>query len=517
MIISRCKLIDKKMASTAVGLERASRITGYQLKKGNFSESTPNLPMKIILIGEANEANQASLSTTKKEIISAQQAGELYGFGSPIHMALRILKPVGSTGVGGIPIEVIPQAKAVGATAKVITITPVGTATKNGTHTLVIAGREGLEGSFYDININEGDTQADITAKIEDAINAVLGCPVSATSTQYVATATTKWNGLTANDITITVKTGETDLGITYAVSTTQAGSGTPSISSALSQIGNDWAPILLNTYGAVSSILNAIEAFNGIPDQDNPTGRYASIIMKPLISFLGSTLDDPTTITDSRKDQVTHAVCPAPGSAGHPLEAAANMVVLAARCWQDTPHLDVSGKKYPDMPTPESIGSMADYDFRDAFLKKGSSTVDLVGGRYEVQDFVTTYHPVGETPPQFSYCRNLVVDFNVRFSYYLKEQQDVVDHVILNDDDISSAQKVVKPKTWKGSLSNLAEDLEKRALIVDSDFMTNSIVVNISATNPDRLETSFSYKRSGYVRIASTTAEAGFNFGSVQ
>jgi hypothetical protein len=44
---------------------------------------------------------------------------------------------------------------------------------------------------------------------------------------------------------------------------------------------------------------------------------------------------------------------------------------------------------------------------------------------------------------------------------------------------------------------------------------MQSSIEVDISTTNPDRLETTFNYKRTGVGRIASTTATAGFNFGS--
>jgi hypothetical protein len=91
-----------------------------------------------------------------------------------------------------------------------------------------------------------------------------------------------------------------------------------------------------------------------------------------------------------------------------------------------------------------------------------------------------------------------------------------VVDHVIANDDDIVSAANVVKPKMWKSEVSDLAEDLELRALIVDSAFMSESIEVNIGTTNPDRFETFFRYKRSGVARISSTTAEAGFNFGTL-
>lgn len=505
------------MASDAVGLERISRIIGYKLTTGVFSLVSPNLPQRIAILGEVNDANQLTYPTDPTEITSAQQAGELYGYGSPIYLAMRILRPVsGSDGVGGIPVVVYPQAAADGATAKVIEITATGTATGNGTHTVIIAGRTGLDGVSYDINIETGDTTEDIAAKIADAVNAVLGCPVSATADVYAATLTSKWKGLTANDITITVDDNDNDLGITYSYETTASGSGTPSVAAALTSFGAIWNTIVVNTYGTVTSVMNALEAFNGVPSPTAPTGRFVGIIMKPIIALTGSTANDPSSITDARKTQLTIAICPAPNSLGLPLEAAANMCVLFARISQDTPHLDVAGKSYPDMPTPDSIGDMADYNNRDAIVKKGCSTVDLVAGLYQVQDFVTTYHPLGETPPQFRYCRNLMLDFNVRYGYYLLEVVNVNDHVIAADDATVTVDNVIKPKTWKGILFNYAEDLVARGLIVDAAFMQASITVGLSGTNPDRLETFFRYKRSGIARISSTTAQAGFNFGNV-
>lgn len=506
------------MPSNAVGEERVSKIVGYKITKGDFSQTTPNLPQRVAIFAEANNANQGTLDLTPKEITSAQQAGQLYGYGSPIYTIMRILRPPTGGGIGGIPTIVYPQAEAAGAAAKILTVTPTGVATANGTHTIKIGGRTGLEGTFYDINVETGDTTADLTAKIEDAINDVLGAPVSATSDDYEVTLTTKWKGLTADGLTVTVDTNDNDLGITYAVVSTQSGSATPSISAALALFANNWNTIVINSYGTVTSILDALEAFNGKPDPDTPTGRYTGIVMKPFIALTGSVADDPTSITDSRKEDVTIAICPAPLSPGFQFEAAANYALLFARQAQDTPHLDISGQALPDMPIPSdgNIGSMADYENRDAFVKKGCSTADLIAGAYQPQDFVTTYHPDGETPPQFRYCRNLMLDFNVRFTYYLLELINVVDHMIANDDDAVSAEKTVKPKQWKQVLYKMADNLGQRGLIVDVTFMQDSIEVNISTTNPDRLETFFRYKRSGFARIASTTAEAGFNFGTV-
>jgi phage tail sheath gpL-like len=472
--------------------------------------------MRIVVLGEANDENQDDLITDKFEITSAQQAGQRYGFGSPLYAMARILLPLSGAGISGIPIIVMPQAAPDGATTKILHVTPVGTATDNGTHYLKIAGRDGLEGEFYAININTGDTADVITDKMRDAVNAVLGAPVIGTSTDYEGIFESKWSGLTAEELNITVDTGTKDLGITYTVTSEQSASGTPSIAGALAQFGNDWNTIVINGYGLQSTIMAALEAFNGIPDPVNPTGRFAGIIMKPFIALSGSVLNDPSSITDARKDNVTIAVCPAPGSAGFSFEAAANMGALFGPIVQNSPELDVSGLFYPDMPTPTAIGDMADYNFRNSILKKGCSTVDLVSLRYKIMDFVTTYHPVGETPPQFSYCRNLMLDFNVRFSYYLLEQLYLVDHVIAADDDTVNATKVVKPKTWKQVVKELAADLVSRALVVDLAFMQASITVNLDTANPNRLNTFFKYKRSGFARVSSTVAEAGFNFGTL-
>lgn len=504
------------MSSDAVSINRVSRIIGYKIQPGDFSTVSPNLPQRIAVLAEANEANQSTLDLTPTQITSVQQAGTLYGYGSPVYAIARILFPKQGGGVSGIPVWVYPQAKASGATSKKLEITPTGVATDNGTHTLIVAGREGMDGSFYDINIVVGDTTADITAKISDALNNILGCPFTATDTDYIAALTSKWNGLTADALSVSVNTNGNDLGITYSVVSTQSGSGTPSVQAALDLFGNIWNTIVINSYGTVSSVMTTLETFNGIPSATNPTGRFVGTMMKPFIALTGSVIDNPSTITDGRLNNVTIAICPAPLSDGLPMEAAANMAVLFAIVSQNTPHLDVAGKAYPDMPTPDSIGTMADYDDRDVIVQKGCSTVDLVSDSYVVQDFVTTYHPVGENPPQFRYCRNLMLDLNIRYGYYLLEQINVVDHAIAGDTDIVSASNVIKPKQWKQLLTAFADDLANRSLIVNPSFMKDSLAVNLSTTNPDRLETFFRYKRSGFVRISSTTAEAGFNFGNL-
>jgi phage tail sheath gpL-like len=505
------------MSSDAVSIQRVSKVVGYKLTTGDFSESSPNLPQRIALLAEANTDNQATLDLTPFQITTAQQAGERYGWGSPIYTNARILIPVNGGGVNGVPVIVYPQAQAVGATAKILGITPSGTATGNGTHTLIVSGRDNIDGQFYNININAGDTVAVISGKIADALNNILACPGIATHDSYGVNFTSKWKGLTADKLVIRVDTGNDTLGITYVVSNIQSGSGTPSIQAALNLFGNDWITIVLNSYGTHAQTLTLLELFNGKPDPINPTGRFAATVQKPFQAFAGTTDEDPSAISNARLNEVTNILAVAPLSEGLPMEAAACWCVNAAIIGQNTPHLDVSGMRLTDMPTPVFIGAMSNYDNRDVIVKKGCSTVDLVAGEYVIMDAVTTYHKLGENPPQFRYLRIMVIDANVRFAYFLLEQTYVVDHAIAADTDTVYAEKVIKPKQWSQQVDTLADDLAKRALITEPEFMQKSKKVGLSTVNPDRLETFFKYKRSGYVRQASTTAEAGFNFGTPQ
>lgn len=501
--------------SDAIGSERISRILGYKMTTGNFANQTPNLPQRIAIIGEANTANQATFPTGGTEILSAQEAGTKYGYGSPIYNMMRILRPVTSDGVGGIPTVVYAQAEAGGAVARLQTVTVTGTVTANATHTVNIAGRGSIDGDSYSFTVSVGDSVTAIASAINVAINNVLGSPVTSTAAIGVVTATAKWKGLTSQDITITVDTGDNAAGITYTVAETAAGSGVPTVTTSLNLFNNDWNTIVVNAYGIDSTaVLTELESFNGIPDPSTPTGRFQGIIMKPFIALTGSINDEDTVLTDSKKGEVTIAVCPAPLSPALPMEAAANMAVLFARIEQDSPHLDVAGRSYPDMPVATAAITMNDYSTRDAYVKKGNSTVDINNGKYRVQDFVTTYHPIGEAVPQYRYARNLMIDFNVKFSYRLLEEINVVDHAIADDNDTVTVGTVIKPKEWKGIVYALAEDLAKRALIAQPSFMQDSIVVGLSTSNPDRLETFFRYKRTGFTRVAATTAEAGFNFG---
>ena len=502
--------------STAVGTERRSRVSGYKIKKGFFNNDTQNLPQIIAVFGEANTANQSGINVTPVEVTSSKEAGELFGFGSPIHSQMRILRPINSDGVGGIPTVVFPQITSVSSTASTRVWTVLGTATSNATHTVVVNGRDNVDFQNYSFSVVSGDTPTIIAGKIKDAINSVLGSPVTATNTAGVVTATTKWKGATSNEINILIDFGSNSAGISYSQTAQTSGVGTVSLADSFALFGDTWYTAVTNPYGV--SKLAEFEQFNGFPDPESPTGRYNGLIFKPFISFFGSVLDDKDDLSDitndnSRIQQVTNVICPAPNSDGFTYEAAANVVALFARIMQDSPHLDVNNKSYIDMPIPNNglIGDMSDYNNRDFLIKKGCSTVILENATYKIMDLVTTYHPEGEVPLQYAYSRNLNLDWNVSDAYRTLENLRLKDKVLIMDNQVTTVSNAIKPKEWKAVCFDLFEDLAERALINDPQFSKDSLVVQISTINPDRFETTFKYKRTGIARIESTDATAGF------
>ncbi len=57
--------------SNAVGSERVAAVVGYELEKGSFQESSPNLPQRIAIFGQANTANQGGLTNEPVQVTSS--------------------------------------------------------------------------------------------------------------------------------------------------------------------------------------------------------------------------------------------------------------------------------------------------------------------------------------------------------------------------------------------------------------------------------------------------------------
>jgi len=505
------------MASFAVSLDRVSAVLGYELKANLEGMAPPFLPMRVIVLGQKSTANE-SVSTSKLSFTNCSEIGKEYGYKSQLYSAARILRPLlGGNPLGSMETICIPVDAPIGGTASINTVAISGTATKNGTHSIRLNGRTSLDGQSFSFSVIKGDGAAEISQKMIDAVNNVLGACVTGTLSTNDAVFTAGWVGLSSNEINIEIETNGDNAGLTYTVTTT-AGTGKVSITSALAQIGNEWSTLLVNCFGQDVDVLDAIEVFNGTAD--TKTGRYDANDWKPLLAFFGDsslkTVSSISTVVNARALEQTNVFCPSPGSKGTGWEAAANGCVLQAKTSHETPNVDIIGMTYPDMPVGEDIGDFADVNKRDQIVKLGCSTVQLNAGKYEIIDFVTTNHPSDEpqTAVRYRWVSDLIKDFNIKFIYFIFLNIYVKGKTLVNNDFTGSAPNTISVDRWKGILINdFAPLLIDAGIMTDLEHFKNTLVVNISPSNPNRFETTFKGKITGTARVLATTNERQFNF----
>jgi len=517
--------------STNVDLGRVSAVVGYGIEATLEGIGLGFLPQSIGIPAQADTVNE-STAPSVLSFTSSKEVGDEFGYGSQAYQIARILRPKSGDVLGGIPTKILKVAAAGGGAAKVITTTVSGTATGNATHYLKVNGRTQLDGDSYAFSVETGDTASEVATKMASAMNAVLGCPMtgSTSTADFIATADSV--GAFTDEYNVEVLTQGNAVGMSYATVSTASGSGVPSISTALGNIGDEWVTMIVNGFGSEETILDALEDFNG--DANTKTGRYDATIFKPCVAFFGDNNvslltessegagDGITEITDTptgRKSEMTNVFCPAPNSKGTAAEAAANMCVLYAPLAQSTPNVDPIGLSYPDMPidSDTDIGDFADVAKRDQIVKIGGSTVKLVSGLYNVVDLVTTYHPDNEpqTAVLFRWVRDVVgVDFNFRYAYKLLEEIYVVGKTIVQPGE-SSATGTISTNRWKSILaSQYGPSLVDNALMADLSYFIESLNVQIGESNPNRFETNFKAKRTGTARVLDTTNQTTFNFG---
>lgn len=499
--------------SNAIPSGARSSINGTNLARGNFSPASPFLPQSITIIGEANAANQSDLSTDLQQVTSARQVGTIAGYGSLLYTAARILFP--PTGVGvTVPVYILPVAEPDSAAAQVFTVTPTGNATAAATIYLKINGRRAVDGASYGISVAVGDTPTAICTKFRTALAACLGAPVIGSGSSTLI-CTAKWKGETGTLIDIEVDLDGNSIGTTFAVANTTAGTGAITVTSALAKIV-DWNTAIINSVDlSDTDILAEFEAWNGIPDPLNPTGRFNAIDFEPALVLTGTRADNPTSITDARSANCTIVACCAPLSKGFPVEAAANVAAAWVPIAQSTPNLSALNQRYPDMPAPPagSTPAMNSWTIRDQYVKKGCSTVDLVNGVYVIKDLVTTYHPTGEVVPHYSDVRAMNIFSNYVYRYNLMKSQNWIGKQLARDSDAVNAPNVIKPSGMKADIFNLVLGAVNDGLLVDAEFSKASIEVEIDGTNPNRTNDTHDFKISGIAYITSSTITGGFNF----
>ena len=461
------------------------------------------LPQRIAVIAQG--ATASTYSTDKKQITSAAEAGSTYGYGSPIHLIMRQLFPQNGDGVGTIPVTVYPLVDDGSGVAAAGSITPVGSQTKQSSYRVRI---NNILSEAFVLDVGDGVAQA--VAKLTTAINAVLEQPVTAVDNASASCdLTAKWKGVSGNDIHVEVL-GE-DNGITFTISQPAGGLVNPSISDALSKVGDVWETMILNGLDiADTTALDALKTFG--------EGRWGQLTRKPMVAFTGVTaaaVAAATTVSAARTDDRVNAQLVSPGSNDLPFVVAARQLARIAKVANNNPPRDYGSQRATGL-VPGDDGDQWDYAERDQAVKAGSSTVVVKDGVVNIGDVVTFYAPAGDPTPAYRYVVDIVKLQNIIFNLDLIFNSAEWDGAPLIPDGQPTVNRDARtPSAAKSAAAAMLDSLGLNAIISDPKGAKEATVAEIDAGNPKRLNLRTTVKLAGNANIISVDLYFGFYFGS--
>jgi phage tail sheath gpL-like len=493
---------------------RGSRAVGIDFEYVNLASGVGNfLPQRIAVFGQGTTLAQATYSNTKKQVTSAKEAGDTYGYGSPIHSVVAALLPVNGDGVGDIPVTIYPMDDAATGAISAGSITPSGTATAIGTYQ-VLAGN--IRSATFSIAASA--SVADVTAAMETAINANVDMPIIATDGTTVLDTASKWDGLTGDDVVLEVvrlvngKDEKVDLlGNVFAIVQPTAGANNPTVDAGIAQIGNVWESMVINCLGPSDSAAKV--AFNTWGE-----GRWEPLVNKPAVVFAGDTqaaVASAIAIPDANKTDRVNSQLVNPGSNDLPWVVAARQVARIAKLANDNPAHDYGSQAATGLvPGLDSQQWTIETEMETAF-DGGSSTITSKDGVVYLSDTLTYYHPTGDPLPAYRYVVDIVKLQQVGYRFDVEFNSAKWDGApLLAEADPTVNPTAKKPSTFVAAAASVIDGLVADAILADAATIKSTITAEIDAANPKRVNLSMTIKLSGNTNIIDIPIKWGFNFG---
>lgn len=464
---------------------------GSTVRNVQFQSEALNVPRKILIIGTYDPAKTSVVAETPVQVLSAEDAGDRFGFGSMVHR-LAVQAFIGGNGV---PVYIQPQAEAGGAVAATGDIDFTGsTGVASGTISLYIAGLA------VPVNIAAGTTADNIAAAVVAAVNAEKTLPVSA-AVDGVTTAqvnlTAKSKGPWGNDISIDFNLGAGQAlpsGVVAAVTDMSAGAGVPTVADALDGLGTgdsaneDFYTDVVHGYGTDTTTLDAISAYVGAGNDF--LGLYSKTVSRPFRVLIGDTAAGSSglaaliAISDVRKTDRASGILSVPGSASHPAEIAAQAIGHMARINQDRAAQHYLGIQLIGIhPGAKADRWTSDYDNRDTAVKSGISPTRVQSGAVFLQNVVTFYRPdnVPVSSNGYRSMRNISIIQNMLQNIRVNFEQEKWQGISIVADttrvtNTTDRQKARDIDAVKDDLIALARSFESHAWIYTADFTISKL-----------------------------------------
>jgi phage tail sheath gpL-like len=461
---------------------------GVAVRNVQFKSGATNLPRKILIVGTYDPAKTAVVALVPVLILSPEDAGDRFGFGSMIHrLAVQTFR-----GGNGVETWVLPQAEAGGAAAAAGSVDfASSTGVLAGTIYLYIGNIP------VPVNVTAAMTAAQIATAVAAAVNADNTLPVTGVVDTAAVDFTAKSKGPWGNSISIKLNVGygqALPTGVVAAITAMATGAGIPVMATALAALGTgdnaneDYFTDVVHGYGQDSTTLDAISTYVGAGNDF--TGLYSKTVARPFRCLSGDVVAGSAglaaliVISDARLLDRANGVVSVPGSYSHPAEIAAQTIGHMARINNDRVAQSVIGVPLIDIHPGLKVDRWtAEYDSRDTAVKSGISPTRVQNGVVFLQNVVSYYRPANVPVDSNGYrsMRNISIIQNMLYNIRLNFEQEKWQGISIVRDtnavtNTTDRQKARDIDSVIDDLVALAYSFEAHAWIYEAAFTVSKL-----------------------------------------
>lgn len=457
-------------------------------------------PQSVYILGPSNDT--AAIKSGKHQVQSAQDVAAICGYGSRPHLAAKVLFPE----IASIPVWLLPLDSSALDGAD-IQVTPVGTVTKSGTFYLVY--NETYRSAPFTVEV--GDSIDDIVVKMDVANEAAPDVPCVADGNGIGnSNFSDKTGGAIGIDLSLEV-VGPTDTGISFGINKSENGSGTPDITAALAEIGQDWATLMINCLEYDNAtVLNELSEFG--------ESVRTPLKQRPIEIVVGTREADRSVyeaVFDPRIGDRTNVLMPHQGSPSLTCVIAAAAVQQMALTRSRQPAKDYVSVLKGVLPGPDNIDR--EPVARNDSMLKGCSATEIRGNQVIMSDTITPWRPVGEEEPGFRYS----VDQAKLGAYIYGVRQILISPTFdgapwVTDEDVTDDKEVRKAKDLKTAFIALIQRLGKKGILSNVEAIIASLNVDVSGTFSKRIESQVDLGLAGNGNQFSNEANFSFVYGAI-